>query len=677
MPPPRRREPSAPHNRARAAVLNAPVVRELFGRDGALAELRARLSAGTPRIGIITGAAGVGKSALVEALVAALRAAGERAELWGQGEPATHADLVVVELDEGVAFAERSAEVLATARRIVLVARAPELAHGIARRLGETAPWQLAVAALDLVSATQLAEHLGVDAGEARDAAERACGYPLLVALEASQRGGAPPPALVPAQLEALRTSDTAWLTAAIVRRLSETLLSAMLGPASTLGVAASNTAFDALRARVPLCLHGGRLTLPETLRTLALDELRVRAPERRTLWARRAQDALLAQLEVAAHDEVPSLVADLLYACRFEPHAASLIEARADLRVHFDASASVRARALAAIDRFEGSASAQLLDAWWSQPGVRIVETRTADGRPRGFALNVALHPESVVRVDDPVIAALCAAVREQGAALAPAERVVVGRFWADYEHHQRVKPTAAQWAALVATEAVVSASVHRDAAHWRAASERPFAELASASVDGVSYGVFGLDRRRESPAAPFARLVATCRAGGLSRVDDEAYARSRRVSAAPHDAIADAAPRDESSASAPLDPSEIAEQLRAALRNVYRTDGLARSPLLGLQRMRPTPGEPAKPPAARLFACLSEQVERLGTDGHDGVLARTLRATYFTEPRKGVAVAEALNMGHSTYRRWLRAAIERITAQLITDERALRDRR
>jgi hypothetical protein len=121
-----------------------------------------------------------------------------------------------------------------------------------------------------------------------------------------------------------------------------------------------------------------------------------------------------------------------------------------------------------------------------------------------------------------------------------------------------------------------------------------------------------------------------------------------------------------------APLDPAAIGEALRDVLRNHHRANRLAASPLLELAWYRGSDD----PPATRVARRSSELVVALGDEGHDGMLARVLTATYLAPPRKGLAVAESLGMGYSTYRRWLALALVRVTHELVEREQAARRR-
>jgi hypothetical protein len=584
----------------------------LVGRERELRALHDAFDAGALVV-VLTGPAGIGKSALAAAFASSRRCR-----------------VIDVDVDAVDSFA---------AIREALARREPTLV--VTRRLDARPPAPpgtlrgIELGPLDLPSTERLAALLGARA-PARLAA-RAGGVPLLVEREAELDG----PRAATLRRMRLPELHDALAAAALVQTPTEPLLTAMLGQDA-------RALFDTLATCAPLRRVDGRLALPDALRDAALAELDERAPELRTVWARRAQDALLAMLDVAALDARTRLVDELLHVSRREPYAHLLWDEGHEVRFA-PPDHVTHERARDAVARFEGEASARLFDAWLAAPGVELVETHDPT-RPLGFVLMASFHPSAPPVAHDPVVHAVRAIAAAAHPPLASHERVRIARFWADYRAHQDARPTPPQWAALIATDAVLSASVHHDTPRWLTRPHRPFAFLGEASVEGTSYGLFGIDRRREALSAPFARLVEVCRNGRTTWAVESAADLPL----------------------APVEESAIAEALRDALRNRHRTDRLAASPLHGLAWFRV--GDPNEAPAARLARRLSELVATLGDEGHDGTLGQVLRATYLSPPRKGLAIADSLGMGYSTYRRWLAQALERLTRELVERERAAR---
>ncbi|MBX3246858.1 MAG: ATP-binding protein [Myxococcales bacterium] len=583
----------------------------LVGRERELHALHAAFDGGALVVAL-TGPAGIGKSALAAAFVSSRRCR-----------------LIDVDVD---------AIDLAVAVRDALGRREPTIV--VARHLDARPPAPpgtlraMELGGLDDAATERLAARLG--AHDPARVAMRAGGVPLLVEREIE---GSPRASTL--RLLRLPALHDALAAASLLMTPTERLLGAMLERDAA-------PLFHALATHAPLQRVDGRLALPDALRDAALAELGERAPELRTVWVRRAQNELLAMIEEAALDARPRLIGELLNVTRGEPYAQLLWDEARDVRFAAPDEGTC-SRARDAVRRFEGEASARLFDAWAKATGTELVETHDAAG-PRGFVLMASFHPSAAPVDDDPVMDAIRSITASADPPLAPHERVRIARFWLDYRAHQDVRPTPPHWAALIATDAVLSACVHHDTPRWLTRPHRPFAFLGEAEIDGTSYGLFGVDRRREALSAPFARLVEACRHGRTTWSE-------RNFTPL-----------------APLDGATLAEALRDALRSYHRADRLAISPLLGLAWFRDGPS--GDTPASHVARRLSELVASLGDEGHDGTLGQVLRATYLSPPRKGLAVAESLGMGYSTYRRWLGLALARLTHALIEREQAMRRR-
>jgi TolB-like protein len=104
-----------------------------------------------------------------------------------------------------------------------------------------------------------------------------------------------------------------------------------------------------------------------------------------------------------------------------------------------------------------------------------------------------------------------------------------------------------------------------------------------------------------------------------------------------------------------------EFEDAVRDALRHYTRADLLTRSPLLQMQLR----GENRKPAvtAQELREMLARTAETLFADARDQKLHRVLDITYFHPVPKQEAAAERLGLSFSTYRRYLRTGVLRLT--------------
>lgn len=106
-----------------------------------------------------------------------------------------------------------------------------------------------------------------------------------------------------------------------------------------------------------------------------------------------------------------------------------------------------------------------------------------------------------------------------------------------------------------------------------------------------------------------------------------------------------------------------EAYPELRRALRAYHDARRLARSPLARSPRVRARVASGEAPdPVDALRASLAVAVRELGVSGQDARSRRVIEASFFSEPRKQIAIARDLGMGESTYRRHLSTAIERL---------------
>ncbi len=123
-------------------------------------------------------------------------------------------------------------------------------------------------------------------------------------------------------------------------------------------------------------------------------------------------------------------------------------------------------------------------------------------------------------------------------------------------------------------------------------------------------------------------------------------------------------------------LNEAEFAAAVREALRHYHRPDHLRENPLLRSRLFAAAAlqvGASSALPTQALKEMLQKQFECLGDTPEISALKRVLELTFLKPMRSQQAVADALNMSWSTYRRRLADAVRVLTAQLWEAETAL----
>ncbi|MEZ4246880.1 MAG: hypothetical protein R3B99_01360 [Polyangiales bacterium] len=630
-----------------AGWLDARRDAQLVGRDTLLTECTTLLSHPDVRLLHLVGPEGVGKSALLHTLATRLEREGRAVLRWSSDIPlgplGKQSVLVVDALDELASPVETLTRIFETVpdmARVLVTSRQPLPDALLADPALAAATRTLRVPPLDDASIRRLAVELGID--DAR-----------LDAVVAHARGIARVVVDEPSQLERERERVRAFVrdaspferdalyVAGIALAFSESLL------VETVDEGAA--AFERLREAFAYELGPFGLVVPPSLGELVLDELQARAPERRTRLARAIQDVLLARLEhPLAPEEIAHLTTLLGNALRFEPFAFVLGLLPSEPVVEGAATANEEAAARAKVGAHEGSESVQLWDRWALAPERRALAIRARDGTCLAVATVLELGRDASDE-GDPVVEAFLRSLEPRDSKL-PARLV---RHWTHLEHHQARVPEGMAvpkvfYRLLINGFVSAGAVAHWDAASW-VAPGMPMPMLASALVDGVEVGAFGADFRFDSVAGVYRRAVACARAGiTLER---------------------------EKTSTVNLAPGALLAPLREALRAWHRPDVLGKSGLLALTCVRSRVERDACSLEDALREEIRDAVGGLGAHGHDATLVRVLRKTYFDEPTKGLVVADTLGMGHSTYRRWLRAALERLAG--VMEQRELGARR
>ncbi|UWZ49670.1 ATP-binding protein [Dactylosporangium matsuzakiense] len=529
----------------------------------------------------------------------------------------------------------------------------------LAGREPPSAPWRadagwralLAVYRLDVFSpdeTAQLLAHAGVAASVRPHLSALGAGHPLTLALLAdlAVRGQVPgtladAPDLISTLLRSFvgevptQPQLTGLATCAIAWSTTEDLLARTVG--------ADAPAVWQWLARLPFVTSGpGGLTVHDLARDVLNAEFQRRVPERYRAHERLVFDHAVAALRTAAGPHRQPAAHQLLFVHRHGPFGAVITALRTQ-----GSAAVVPARpdeheqVCAAVERFEGTASAGLARAWLSEQPERLSVVRNG-GRVAGFAHHVLCPSGSPLEERDPVVRAVLDHVAREGP-IRPGEHVLINRFAAGVREHQRdpymvVAGPVSSLIEWLTRPLAWSFVVVVDDAFWAPKFDYlAFAPLVRVEVGGLPHVAFGIDWRR-LPVAAWLDLM---------------YERGHTGGTGPAPATLLRPP--------PLHRARFDAAVRSALQSLHRPERLAASPLLG-----PALGADA----VRLRATIEAAVVQVGDLPKGGQLHAVLHRTYVRPAPTQEAAAEVLDLPLSTYRRYLAKAVQHLTDILWTIE-------
>jgi hypothetical protein len=310
-------------------------------------------------------------------------------------------------------------------------------------------------------------------------------------------------------------------------------------------------------------------------------------------------------------------------------------------------------------VERHEGPESARLAERWLSLQPSGLTVFRDPERRPAGFLFTLTLSEAeaSDLQADPAALAAW--AFLQKSVPLRPGELATHFRFWMARDTYQDV--SAVQSVILVnivrhylTTRGLVYTFFPAaDPDFWAplcAYSEILRIPEADYEVGGRKYGVYGHNWRDMPPVAWLSLLA-----------DREIAAQSE--------------PTPPVSRSAPvvvLSKPAFAAAVREALRDFSRPTSLRDNPLLQSRLVVQEAGFGARDAAtpAELIAALQSSVRKaadeLKESSKESKLYRVLYHTYLYPAPTQEQAAELLDLPFSTYRRHLKASVERVTAIL-----------
>ncbi|MBX3227395.1 MAG: AAA family ATPase [Labilithrix sp.] len=663
-------------------TMNEVRARTFVGRERELRLLSNAGEASERRVFWLVGPGGIGKSTLLARVVRDLEARGRRV-VQIDGEDASLGVDALALTARGVApsgvlvvdgfenlepvwnwFRERLLPSLDARVAVIVASRAPIPARWRTDPAWSAIAEEIAIGPLGDEDARVLACSLGVSERRIAGVVALAGGHPLTLWLVAheethgtSSSTGEPSPGAAPlrAALTALldRCPTGAHLDAMRAGLMAVPVTESLLADTLDIDAAAARRVVRWLEAQpfttaTPVGLRFHPLVIEAASREdLFLD------PHHERVLRHRLEDALVARLTHATYAEVLSLLVPfqrLLSAERLHILAGVASSPRLHHRVATDADWP---EVLAAVARVEGEVHGRLASAWRAAGVTFGHVVRDDEERLVGYAVFLDLVPAVAQPVDDPTIACWLERLHRSGGALDPSARAVVSRFFGSTVSHQAPSPALHAIHDLNFVElcwprrpVVASMAVHAD---FDAIVARPDLWLdvyGRIDLSGRSWAIVGIDWRRHTLEKKLRTLIARVR--GASRPAEVRVA----LGAALRDEVKRALPRIHGEA--------------------LQTSALATCAAV---RERCVDGEP---PARALANLLSDVCRGATAAGHVTPHdAAILTATFLRGASdKQLAIAKALGMGYSTYRRHLVAAVEHAAREIDAIETAARER-
>lgn len=306
-----------------------------------------------------------------------------------------------------------------------------------------------------------------------------------------------------------------------------------------------------------------------------------------------------------------------------------------------------------------EGKNSARICAHWLNRQPQGAIAIRNIHQQITGFVMLVSLTQATPEDIEADPGAIACWQYLKQYALLRPGEGATLFRFWMAKETYQDVSPTQS----LILINLV---HYYRNTPGL-AFTFMPFAQpdfwqemfayadfthlkKADFEVEGKSYGVYGHDWRVTPPAA-WQALLARREIAAISA--EISVTESSQLTQARESLLV-------------LSQSEFTEAVQSAFRQFLSPVELSKNLLLRSRLVieaASTQTSPAPTPVSVLQMLLREAAESLRSSPRDSKLYSVLHRTYLQPAATQEAAAEALDIPFSTYRRYLKAGIDRVT--------------
>ncbi|GAA1003235.1 hypothetical protein Aple_003010 [Acrocarpospora pleiomorpha] len=395
-----------------------------------------------------------------------------------------------------------------------------------------------------------------------------------------------------------------------------------------------AGTLFQWLR-RLPFVESSSLGLFPhDVVRQVLEADLRWRDPEAYAVMHDRIHAHLADRVRTASDVDVPGTVAALLYLHRGNgaPTSYDEVEFQEEVVREEDIGTLLRVATAA-----EGAASAGCA-AFWAERQLEAFRLyrRTETGEPVAFSawLRLAELDEEELTAD-PLVAMAWAHARAT-TPLRAGEHVVVSRLWAlpPYRSNSPVMDLI-QWRVIgncVRSERMAWSYIETNKAWVERLRHYGMRDISERPLGDDAYTLFVHDWRAV-PAQAWLERMNHLPVGGPS------------------------------AATAVLSQAEFAEAVRKALRQLSRLDALAASPLTRTRLIAERAGQD---PATALGDLLRQTIDDLREDPRAVKFHRALSVTFLRGTPTQELAAQRLGLPFTTYRRHLKAGIERVCADL-----------
>ena len=388
----------------------------------------------------------------------------------------------------------------------------------------------------------------------------------------------------------------------------------------------------------------------------------------------RRARSFYATQLQGASPETQQRILAEYI----FLHHDNSVLRPFLDWQENSDMTAG-RAAAedlpflVEAVQKHEGEKSAQIAAYWFALQPERVLVLREG-ARITGFLFSLALQNTTEQQREHDDVAKNAWGLLQNCAPLQIGEEATMFRFWMSCEEYQGV--SGAQSLVFInivrhyltnqklAFSFLLCAAPDFWSPVFAYANATRFDELAFED-DGKNFGVYGHDWR-EVPPMMWLDILGEREIAAAASARDLGHLQSvKRDDVAPE--------KSSTSEHRVLDAGEFAVAVRAALKNLQRPAALCDSVLLDSKIVSQQSGttksgttNSSTDKIAALQNVLRESCEHLNASGRRKLFYEALRLTYLEPAMTQEAAAAQMDVPFSSYRRYLKEGLERVSEEL-----------